>query len=210
MDIYLKQIAEELAKWNTKTDWPSWLVAGATIILGIVAIFQDRIRSLFFKSNVYPYEKQYNFKQIGVLITRLKVINNGKETAKNATFVIEGLSYVIENKEYPANNFCSYPLKWTHRDETDVIDLYRNRPYYLDLCEVIIDELPPRVRICSPFGDPLKNSGLDDLKKGDNILRISMYCDNQKKKEYKIYIYWTGDAKDFIKIKKFVRVLRHG
>ena len=116
---------------------------------------------MVYKTQCLVYDKQYNFNQKGVLVTRLKLSNDGRDVARNVIFVAEELFYFKEGKEELAKNFCPYSLKWTHQDKVDVKDVFVKRPYYLDLCEVVINERS--VRICSPNGDPFK-SGLNDIK----------------------------------------------
>lgn len=174
-----------------------WAMYGAfaSFFVGIVAsvaAFKQELENLFIKPKVILGNNAISNKQNNVFITRLKIENKGKVIARNVIFIPEQLKYLQnENKNWvPANNFIPFPFRWTHLN-SEYNNLYLERPYYLDLCEVYEKEKIVKLRICSPFGEPTHH-GLDDIKEGTNNLLVAMYCENAKKKIFSVDIYWSG------------------
>jgi hypothetical protein len=184
-----------------------WQMYGviASLFIAVVALLPLLIRlvKIFFKPKIELDEIIYIHEQNKLLLCRLRV-ENKRGLAKNVTFVAEKLFYNNVNNE--AKNFLSFPLNWTHYN-IDHNNLLKRRPYYLDLCQVLdtdfgsLKNTAPIFSIASSSGSP-SLLGLDDLKIGLNILKVSLYSDNAKYNSWLLEINWGGNfSKDSIKFK---------
>lgn len=177
----------------------------ASFFVGLVALFKEEMKGFILKPRIIISPNIFNFEQKTLLISRMK-IKNEKYLSKNTVFVAEKLEYKEkdESEWKKSKNFCSYSLRWTHKNNNGYLDLHRDRPYFMDLCEVITkdingNKINPYIRMCSPDGVPFMH-GLDDLKDGYNRMTIAIYSENLKRKEFKAIIFWNG-GESFAEIK---------
>lgn len=111
----------------------------ATMILGILAIFGNQIRSYFFRPSLRPVDKkrtiQLTPKVIGgavyhknYVFHRLIIKNTGKVRATDVRVL---LTYEKGNQK-ELENFIPIPLNWTHWNKTSR-DISRGEPAYIDI-----------------------------------------------------------------------------
>ncbi len=171
----------------------------ASIILAVIAVYaanRDYFNNLLFGRFTMPviniHKDLLTVKQNNILISRLTIENSKKYIAKNVSFWAEELWHFENNNWEKASNFIHFPLIWTHT-KSEYKDLYYARPYSLDFCQIIYnaERTSFYLGLCTPYGSPSIH-GLDDVRLGDNRIKLSLYCDNHPIKHYIIEIRWDG------------------
>ena len=192
---YLRSIADSLSELSSNP----WVMYGviANLMVVLIAIYaanKDSINGCFFKPKICMDKSVFSVEQKGLLISRLKVNNIKKTVAKNVSFSIEKLWYFKNAEWQVAQNFLSFPLRWTHIN-IDSRDLFFKKPYFLDFCEIANTTTNNgsnlSFHLCAIYGGP-KRHGLDDLKIGRNKIQLTLYCENHPIKNYFIELKWDG------------------
>jgi hypothetical protein len=192
---YLADIAKSVHVISVDP-WVKW-GALLSFTVGLIAILiagKDFFYKLIFKPKIRIDPHPLALKQISGLVSRLTIRNINKQIAENVTFWVEKIWYEKNNKWIPADNFFQFPLRWTHTND-EYKNLHQARPYNLDLCEICPKNSNTKpsyeIHLCTLYTFP-SFAGLDDIKKGENKILITVYCENHKIQHYEIEIDWDG------------------
>ncbi len=208
---YLLNIAASI-KVLTSDQWVKIgaIINIAVVLVAIYASNKEFFHNLFLKTKIKIDKDAFTLKQGTVLISRLTIRNIKNKVARNVTFCVEKLWYCQRGNWNPAANFLTFPLRWTHAQD-DYKDLFVDRPYSLDLCQIIIPidssgkPCPPEIHLCTNYSSAFgpTTHGLDDLMSGKNKILLTLYCENHPTRQFPIEIEWDGNfSKPQIKVLK--------
>ena len=124
--------------WYDDPQW--WLViiaviqVIASIIIGFIAIFGERIRNFLFKPK-YQFDVLQTEQKISGETRdykRIKISNMGRRKAKNVKLFLEEILDIKDGTIVVRENFIPMPLAWTHGDYSSR-NIVANESAFIDL-----------------------------------------------------------------------------
>lgn len=186
MEEQLKLITQQLIDLNKNILPNNWDIAlvFATIFLGLVAIFGDRIRKYFFKPRLEFQKIKTTSQSIGegnvIMIHRLIIKNIGWSPAYNVRVI---LSEIYEKERYSnyliRENFIPAILNWTHMNKNR--DISRDEIVYLDVAQH--DSNSGKYKICWPLDLMPIDRDLTEFDSNKNFKLIVDFFEKDRKLE---------------------------
>lgn len=178
--------------WNGPAS--NWFVAAGTLVLAFVAVFQEWIKSWFFKPTLNlriratrPYAEKTSFNgNSDVYYFRVQVTNSGRKAAEDVqVFASSVKRKKADNKYESVDRFTPMALKWTHKGVATLNYLLpKMPPAYCDLGHIT----DPARKIAPPF------EGLDDVRPEETVFVLETEVNPNSKGnlfgpgEYHIYL----------------------
>jgi hypothetical protein len=194
----------------------------ATILLAVVAVFAQTIKTWFYKTKLNFYidsKDPYVIEMVEIemhssepkksISINLKIINNGNINATSTQLYIEKIFRIRqENQTYRLEKEF-IPINFLWNNDSELKSLTPLMSHYIEIAriqrqvEYSIDQITKKGTINSrdelflSVTDPYRSGELFYLGKGTFILPIKAYSENMKiEKEIYLEIFWNGHTID--------------
>ncbi len=196
IDYYLSEISQNLhAISHNRLEVYGLIISSLVLIVAVYTANKEYWNNLLFKPKIKVDNTAKTSIQVGgnLIVSRLTILIDRK-TVKGLACDVEELYYGTDGNWELAKNFIPFPLRWTHYSKESLDVLYTDKQYNLDLCEIYKNDSSVSIHLITNIGPPIV-FGFDDLKLGNNKIKVSFYGEHLKRASYSIKIMWDGEFK---------------